>query len=589
MEQVTSLGKIALGYVQVVSTLAVNLPSVPWPGALTGAWEAVAVVNIDVFSAFSVDCFASDIDFTHTFISTITYPAVFLLLVVLVTWYRSANAPGETEEEQEERYEMVTQGWKVGLFFVFLVYPSVSSTVLKMWHCRSIEGTWYLYADYRITCDGDWNTYAAIAGVAFVVYPLGVPLTFFYLLRSQQEALHDESHPDFPHVSARLSFLYRSYEPQAWYWEVVMLMQKLLLTGLLIFIRPQTSTQLVAGFAISIFFFLLHIKTNAYVEDLEDELQFCAMLSVTLTLFGGLGLKATSEIPSEEQTAYEQGLMAFILIAINLGVVLLAAYQIVLTFKKPPEGNGQAALQRKVCVKIFDSALTQNQDVVAKACRTISPENAETLAPVLTDALRRMAKQVPAALNAMKDPAKVYDGLMSMNSGPTDGMGMLDQFLRLGTWVVGKPKAADLFKPYVEVVVAQVGDHFLALGAPTDMADQLQMLVPGLCMFLVGRGLSGFVEDVMRLLMVDDLDKLRIQMTTLAEDIRAANESDISRGEEDDIRFASSPPMKASMSDAVEGTSAEMAVFGESGADSKQIMAIPTVSLPEKGRDRGCC
>ena len=203
-----------------------------------------------------MDCFAADVNFIHTFFSTIIYPVVVLALVAVVTWVRSCSIAENAENEEDEdqhRDDVVTQGWKVALLFLFIVYPSVSSTVLRMWHCRRIEYKWYLYADYRITCDGSWNAYATIAGVAFLVYPLGVPLGFLYLLRSNQEALHNESHPDFGRVSARFSFLYRSYEPQAWYWEVnrsggvpgsmeladllyvfcqlVMLMQKLLLTG----------------------------------------------------------------------------------------------------------------------------------------------------------------------------------------------------------------------------------------------------------------------------------------------------------------------------------------------------------------------
>ena len=188
-------------------------------------------------------------------------------------------------------------------------------------------------------------------------------------------------------------------------------------TGLIIFIKPQTSTQLVAGFAISIFFFIVHVQTNAYIAgqlkavlptlpsecdaethldpaaDLEDELQFCAMLSITLTLFGGLGLKATTEIPTEKPTVYESGLMvspltakfspcasayrpnsgfvpkAFILVGINVGVVLLSAYQIFLTFRKGP-ANSQTKLQRKVCVKIFDMALVKNQSAVVTSTPT---------------------------------------------------------------------------------------------------------------------------------------------------------------------------------------------------------------------------
>jgi hypothetical protein len=39
---------------QIVSTLTANLPSIPWPVSLTGVWDAVAIANIDAFSALEV-------------------------------------------------------------------------------------------------------------------------------------------------------------------------------------------------------------------------------------------------------------------------------------------------------------------------------------------------------------------------------------------------------------------------------------------------------------------------------------------------------------------------------------------------------
>merc|ERR1719162_1548619 len=80
---------------------------------------------------------------------------------------------------------------------------------------------------------------------------------------SRQTQRSEEWKAKHTQVHAKLSFLYGGYTPKAYYWEIVMLMQKLLLTGLLIFIKPGTTSQLAAGFFISGVFFVLHVKTSA--------------------------------------------------------------------------------------------------------------------------------------------------------------------------------------------------------------------------------------------------------------------------------------------------------------------------------------
>jgi hypothetical protein len=51
----------------------------------------------------------------------------------------------------------------------------------------------------------------------------------------------------------------------------------------LIFFKPNTTSQLAAGFVISIGFYVLHVRTMAYVNETQSELQFCSMLSITVT------------------------------------------------------------------------------------------------------------------------------------------------------------------------------------------------------------------------------------------------------------------------------------------------------------------
>ena len=105
--------------------------------------------------------------------------------------------------------------------------PPFLIQILKVWHCRSIDGTSYLVADFNLVCVGpdgttnsEWLLYSIVAGVFFCIYSLGVPFFYYYLLASNAAALYDEDHPDHDAVWAKFSFLYESYRPDIFYWEV---------------------------------------------------------------------------------------------------------------------------------------------------------------------------------------------------------------------------------------------------------------------------------------------------------------------------------------------------------------------------------
>jgi len=319
------LFKILYGFLQVVSTLGVTLPSVPWPDALENIWEALSVVNLDALNMFSVDCISAEYTFYNKFSMTVSYPLVVLGSIIAITVCRSARQPADVNPEQH-RAKCISEGWKVALIGSFIIYPSVSATVLKLFHCRNVEGTWYLTSDYRILCyDLQWSGYAAVGFLAIFIYCLGIPAVYFALLWTNRAALHNRKHPQHETVKDRLGFIYIAYEEEAWWWELVMLAQKLLLTGLLIFIKPDTITQLAAGFLISFTFFCVHVRVNAYVKDTEDRLQYYAMISISLTLFGGILYKTDTD----DEDPYGSALMSVMIVGVNLMVQFLFMYQII--------------------------------------------------------------------------------------------------------------------------------------------------------------------------------------------------------------------------------------------------------------------
>ena len=63
----------------------------------------------------------------------------------------------------------------------------------------------------------------------------------------------------------RYGFIYASYQPHAWYWEVVELVRKFMLVSLVIFVEPGTATQLAFAFMIAFAFLVAHVYSKACV------------------------------------------------------------------------------------------------------------------------------------------------------------------------------------------------------------------------------------------------------------------------------------------------------------------------------------
>ena len=480
-QEFVGLLKILLGFMQVVSTLTVNLPTVPWPSVLTSIWDAVGVVaNIDIFEGLNMDCLLSGFNFYSNFVVTVLYPLVFQLAIALVTWYRV----DQTSDVDERKIKM-TQGWKISLFLLFLIYPSVSATVLQMWHCRDIDGTEYLTADYRITCwEGDHLTYAMIAAIAFVVYPLGIPVFFLYELIANRDALYDEEHQDHADVTAKISFLFRAYKEDAFYWEVVILVQKLLLTGLLIFIKPNTVSQLAAGFTISIVFWVLHVRTMAYVNETESDLQFYSQLSITMTLFGGILLKTNTQ----DEDPAGLALMSFLLLVINIGVVILFIVQ---CYKS-------VSNSRKVQPSLLSKAQSMAMEIVVAKCKEQAAAAITLLgyeeddAHLLRDQCIDMFNKIAAACNALEDCRDIIDDLEEVACGKLMPAKTVDKFIGVSVKVMGKEETITVFDNFTSCLLNGVSGTMAAAGADVEVTDKLKAFSRPIAGFIVKYGVEDF-------------------------------------------------------------------------------------------------
>jgi len=135
----------------------------------------------------------------------------------------------------------------------------VSSTILRLYICKDINGQEYLLADLREQCGtSTWNLYTVASIPLILLYPVGIPVFFFVLLRTNRAMLHDKR------ILAQLGFLYAGYTARCWYWELVDTAHKLLVTSILAFL--PIAAQLPVGMAVVVAYLCVILWLNPYLR-----------------------------------------------------------------------------------------------------------------------------------------------------------------------------------------------------------------------------------------------------------------------------------------------------------------------------------
>ena len=79
-----------------------------------------------------------------------------------------------------------------------------------------------------------------------IVFVIGFPLGVFVLLFRRRHKLHgDSSDPYVATTQSKYGFLYLSYGPSAWWWEVEELVRKLLLSAVVVLLQSGSPLQVV--------------------------------------------------------------------------------------------------------------------------------------------------------------------------------------------------------------------------------------------------------------------------------------------------------------------------------------------------------
>jgi hypothetical protein len=237
-----------------------------------------AIVNLDFFSSAGVACTRSYDFIDYLLIMTLAPFVILLLLYSLYLLQTRASCllrgGGDEEEEREnlkkKRHKIVSSYLTVALMFLSFILPGICISIFQTFVCVDLDSRdlvsdsqKYLSADYSISCTSErylWGYSYAIAMV--FVYPVGVPLFYFYLMyRKRHILLHrDEAEISEEDLSSiePLAFLFDDYSPEFWYWEIIETFRKVSLTGALVLVSRGTGFQIVVALVTTQLFIKLY-------------------------------------------------------------------------------------------------------------------------------------------------------------------------------------------------------------------------------------------------------------------------------------------------------------------------------------------
>ena len=136
-----------------------------------------------------------------------------------------------------------TRASKLLNWICFVLYPSICAKSFAMWKCDAVDGVWYLREDFRVRCfQGPWVGYAIASIVSMALYVVGIPvLSLAILVRAKRAGslfpaagLRPADIKTFERhrrTKNKYGGLYMQYDPSCWWFEIVVMFEKMVLTG----------------------------------------------------------------------------------------------------------------------------------------------------------------------------------------------------------------------------------------------------------------------------------------------------------------------------------------------------------------------
>ncbi|XP_031564441.1 putative leucine-rich repeat-containing protein DDB_G0281931 [Actinia tenebrosa] len=337
-DAMTARLKIVIGFFQVTSGTISGFSFIKWPDVMISAIKYAELLQMNLLQIAPPQCLTrslkTDIHVKLMLILVFNSTVVFLGLLYYYIKTRSNSRNGEVDDNIKCSAQQ--QCFRAIFLILFISYPLTSSHIFMVLPeacqkiCTSTEDnscSYYLKSDYTVRCESQRFFWFSIFARVLLVYPVGFPLLVLYLLWKHYYKKTDPTkrRKEALGIALGLRFMYENYAEQVWFWEIIELVRKVILTSVILLLDAGSRftigiTAIISG-SYSISFAYFKPMTDVF----EHWLQLTSLLATLVNMIVGTLLVTQNEGSSATGEALDGAVIKVLLIGANAAVVAIMA------------------------------------------------------------------------------------------------------------------------------------------------------------------------------------------------------------------------------------------------------------------------
>ncbi|XP_078368554.1 uncharacterized protein LOC144652414 [Oculina patagonica] len=314
--------KIVIGFYQVTNGLLDVFSYIKWPGSLENIARYSGFLQLNVLQIAPIQCLfpGLHLDAFGSLFALMAMNFAIVCFSVIAYGVHKLLISRNRNLEEDEKSRRVSQSkelvYRNLFFFLYVTYLSTcykTASVLPP-ACRKlcrddkeVLCSKYLKADYSVPCQGQKYNHMLVVAYISTTYIFALPAASFIALWRQQRARLATQDEDTSQDSGSnkemisgLRFLFENYKTHSWYWELVEMTRKVILTCGLIFVGQESRSYIGLALVIAGMYGFLF----AWVKPLQDVTENRLMTTSLAVTVVNLVIGAVSKIPTEYETGW---------------------------------------------------------------------------------------------------------------------------------------------------------------------------------------------------------------------------------------------------------------------------------------------